>query len=239
MSSTVAGAVKIKIPDTLARCLDDPSAAAAPNVSPVLTIGSEASSKYCPEISCLMAKRLNAGHQRNRECKAAGQRKRELRTLLAVKREQSRRTAYENHVVSKTIANYAKNHCPAVRLEDLAGASSRSIRRLTQSSNRACSQLLSFLQNTCALPGLPLLEVCAAYAIKQCSRCATIRGPSGKHCGCPTCRHDDHPDLDAPFDIAARSWPLGSVPSGGGGDGPSAPSAGCIDQAQGDAHATA
>src|ERR1700694_4635677 len=67
VSSTVAGTVKFKIPDTLAHHLDDLLAAAVPCVSPALTIRSEASSKYYLAIPCVMAKRLIAGRQGNRK----------------------------------------------------------------------------------------------------------------------------------------------------------------------------
>jgi hypothetical protein len=60
----------------------------------------------------------------------------------------------------------------------------------------------------------------------------------------PHAKHDvhgqaNHRDAKAAFDIAARAWPLGCVPIGGSGDGPSAPSPGFVDDAPEDAYATA
>jgi transposase len=237
VASTVAGRAKIKIPDSLAHRRGDRLAAAAPCVSPVLAKPSASSSKYYPGIPCVTARRSIAGYHRNRECQAVSQRKRELRTRRAVSRKQSRRAAYQNHVVRRTIANYAKNHGVALRVEDLAGVSSRNITRLAQRSDRAFPQFLSFPRYRCALLGLALLEVCAAHDTKQCSPCARICDRSRTHRGCPTSGHNDHRDANAAFHIAARPWTLGCVPNGGRGDRSSAPSPGLTDGALEDAHA--
>jgi IS605 OrfB family transposase len=68
--NTVACTVKIKIPDTLAHRLNGLLLDIAPCVDRMLRNRDESSSKYYPEIPCVVSKSLIAKYQRNRKCKA-------------------------------------------------------------------------------------------------------------------------------------------------------------------------
>ena len=67
--NTVACTVKIKIPDTLAHRLGSLLLDIAPCVDRMLRNLEQASSKYYPEIPCVVSKSLIAKYQRNRKCR--------------------------------------------------------------------------------------------------------------------------------------------------------------------------
>lgn len=69
--NAVACTVKIKIPDTLAHRLDSLLPAVSTSVARMLRNRDEASSKYYPELPCVVSKSLIAKYQRNRKCKTA------------------------------------------------------------------------------------------------------------------------------------------------------------------------
>jgi IS605 OrfB family transposase len=69
--NTVACTIKIKIPDTLAHRLDSLLPIVATSVARMLRNRDEASSKYYPEIPCVVSKSLIAKYQRNQKCKTA------------------------------------------------------------------------------------------------------------------------------------------------------------------------
>jgi IS605 OrfB family transposase len=66
--NTVACTIKIKIPDTLAHRLNSLLLEIAPCVDRMLRNRDESSSKYYPEIPCVISKSLIAKYQRNRKC---------------------------------------------------------------------------------------------------------------------------------------------------------------------------
>jgi putative transposase len=68
--NTVARTVKIKIPDTLAHRLDSLLPVVSTSVASMLRNRDQASSKYYPEIPCVVSKSLIAKYQRNPKCKA-------------------------------------------------------------------------------------------------------------------------------------------------------------------------
>jgi IS605 OrfB family transposase len=67
--NTVACTIKVKIPDTLAHRLDSLLPVVASSVSQMLRNRDEASSKYYPELPCVVSKSLIAKYQRNRKCR--------------------------------------------------------------------------------------------------------------------------------------------------------------------------
>ena len=69
--NTVACTVKIKIPDTLAHRLDSLLPVVASSVARMLRNRGEASSKYYPELPCVVSKSLIAKYQRNGKCRTA------------------------------------------------------------------------------------------------------------------------------------------------------------------------
>jgi IS605 OrfB family transposase len=70
VENTVACTFKIKIPDTLAHRLNSLLLDVSPCVECMLRNRSESSSKYYPEIPCVVSKSLIAKYQRNRKCRS-------------------------------------------------------------------------------------------------------------------------------------------------------------------------
>jgi IS605 OrfB family transposase len=70
MKNAMACTVKIKIPDTLAHRLDALLPVCVAAVARMLRNRSEASSKYYPELPCVVSKSLIEKYQRNRKCRA-------------------------------------------------------------------------------------------------------------------------------------------------------------------------
>lgn len=68
--NTVACTVKVKIPDTLAHRLDTLLLAAVPCIARMLHDRSKSSSKYYPEIPCVISKSLITKYQRNTKCRS-------------------------------------------------------------------------------------------------------------------------------------------------------------------------
>ena len=101
--------------------------------------------------------------------KANLQRARKNRQLCKIKRQQSRRTKHENHIVSKVIVDYAATHRRAIAIEDLGEVRSQGskIRVYTERSQWAFFQLLQYIRYKAALRGVEIIEVCAAYSSQE------------------------------------------------------------------------
>lgn len=134
------------------------------------------------------------------------QRQGKRRLLSKLGKKHARRSTYQNHVVSKTVVDYAKKHSRAIALEKLSGVNAKSskIRSYSERNQWAFAQLASFIQYKARLAGVPVVEVDPAYTSQTCSRCGHIHKPNGKVFRCPACNHQDHRDANASFVIAKR-----------------------------------
>ena len=153
------------------------------------------------------AKTKSVSKGRRSNLQAAGK----FRLLNKIRRKQSRRTTHQNHIVSKTVVDYAAEHRLCVAVEDLAGVRKGKIRKFVEKSQWAYFQLLTFLRYKAALRGVTLLEVPAAYTSQECSRCGSINKPNGKQYHCSVCLHNEHRDANAGFNIAKRGWSVFST----------------------------
>jgi putative transposase len=136
------------------------------------------------------------------------QRQGKRRLLSKLGKNHARRSQYQNHVVSKTIVDYAKKHSRAIALEKLSGVRGKGskIRSYSERNQWAFAQLASFIQYKARLAGVTIVEVDPAYTSQTCSRCGNIHKPNGKLFSCPACGHEDHRDANASFNIAKRAW---------------------------------
>lgn len=128
------------------------------------------------------------------------------RTLRHLSRKQSRRTKHENHIVSKQIVSYAKEHRRAIAVEDLKEVrkAKSKIKGYVERSQWAFYQLLQYITYKAALLGVPIIKVNPAYTSQDCSRCGQRTKPNGKTYVCASCGHKDHRDANASFNIAIR-----------------------------------
>lgn len=134
------------------------------------------------------------------------QRQGKRRLLSKLRKNHARRSTYQNHVVSKSVVDYAKKHSRAIAIEKLAGVRSKDskIRSYSERNQWAFAQLATFINYKARLAGVPVVEVDPAYTSQTCSRCGHIHKPDGKLFRCPTCGHQDHRDSNAAFVIARR-----------------------------------
>jgi len=123
----------------------------------------------------------------------------------------SRRTKYENHVVSKQIVDYAAKHRRTIVLEKLENVRRGRIRHYAEKSQWSFYQLLPYIRYKAALRGVLVLEVDSAYTSQECSRCHQLTKPNGKSFRCGYCGHHDHRDAHAAFPLAERVSPIGGV----------------------------
>jgi IS605 OrfB family transposase len=133
------------------------------------------------------------------------------RLLHKIRNKQSRRTKYENHVVSKQIVDYAAKHRRCIVLEKLENVREGKIRRYVEQSQWSFYQLLRFILYKAALRGVMVIEVDPAYSSQECSRCHQLTKPNGKKFVCGKCGHNDHRDANAAFSLAERVMPIGGV----------------------------
>lgn len=133
------------------------------------------------------------------------------RLLHKIRNKQSRRTKYENHVVSKQIVDYAAKHRRCINVEKLENVRKGKIRRYSEKSQWSFYQLLQFILYKAALRGVMVLEVDSAYTSQECSRCHKSSKPNGKSYRCGHCGHNDHRDANAAFNVSQRAMPIGGV----------------------------
>jgi IS605 OrfB family transposase len=133
------------------------------------------------------------------------------RLLHKIRNKQSRRTKYENHVVSKQIVDYAAKHRRCINVEKLENVRKGKIRRYSEKSQWSFYQLLQFILYKAALRGVMVVEVDPAYTSQECSRCHQLTKPNGKSFRCGYCGHNDHRDANAAFNVATRCMPIGGV----------------------------
>lgn len=141
---------------------------------------------------------------RNRKHNLQRQGKRRL--LSKLRKNHARRSQYQNHVVSKTIVEYAKTHSRAIALEKLSKVTAKGskIRSYSERNQWAFAQLATFIQYKARLAGVTVVEVDPAYTSQTCSRCSHIHKPNTKLFSCPACGHKDHRDSNAAFNIGRR-----------------------------------
>ena len=133
------------------------------------------------------------------------------RLLHKIRNKQSRRTKYENHVVSKQIVDYAAKHRRCINVEKLENVRKGKIRRYSEKSQWSFFQLLQFILYKAALRGVMVLEVDSAYTSQECSRCHKLSKPNGKSYRCEHCGHNDHRDANAAFNVSQRAMPIGGI----------------------------
>ena len=133
------------------------------------------------------------------------------RLLHKIRNKQSRRTKYENHVVSKQIVGYAAKHRRAIVVEKLENVLEGKIGSYSTKSQWSFYQLLQFIFYKAALRGVMVIEADPAYTSQECSRCHQLTKPNGKSYRCGHCGHNDHRDANAAFNLALRVSPIGGV----------------------------
>lgn len=112
-----------------------------------------------------------------------------------------------DHKIAKEIIQYCVENKVGLVLEDLKGIRKQKSkgRKLNGIVNSwSFYQLESFLVYKALRYGVPIFKVAPHYTSQQCSRCEAIGIRNGKRFSCQQCKHTDHADVNAAFNIAQR-----------------------------------
>lgn len=150
------------------------------------------------------------------------------KALKRLEQKESRTVRYVNHVVSKKLVAFAKEHGCGIRMEDLSGIRRSKQRKSTKSKadlNRDFWPYYDLESKTAykALgAGVAFEKVPAAYTSKTCCKCGAI-GVRNRHSfRCNRCGYQGHSDHNAGVNLAkwlGMSCPVVlKVPQGGAND---------------------
>jgi len=119
---------------------------------------------------------------------------------------ENRRIKYENHVLSKQLAEEAKRHnCGVIRMEQLKDIRSKT-KTWSKHLNRMVAgwsfyQLQQFVTYKAASFGIAVEFVNPAYTSQTCHRCLHLGSRKGERFTCLTCG-EQHADINASHVIA-------------------------------------
>jgi putative transposase len=133
------------------------------------------------------------------------QRKHDL--LKKLKHKEARVTRDINHKLTTELVILAKNTNQGIRMEDLKNirartnkTSSRKTRRITNNWN--FYQIRQMMEYKAMICGVPVEFINPAYTSKTCSRCGHLGNRLKKSFECLNCKHVEHADANAAFNIA-------------------------------------
>lgn len=152
-------------------------------------------------------------HRKYKQIRASAQSKKAYKFVKKLKNKESRKVRDINHKISRKIVNIAKEKGYGIKLEKLEG-----IRKKKQGkklngikSNWSYYQLQQFVEYKSKLLGVPVFYVAPQYTSQECSKCGQIGNRDKKVFECPHCKHVDHADANASFNIGRRSIMYGKL----------------------------
>lgn len=126
--------------------------------------------------------------------------------------KQARRARDLNHKISKKIVSEALKNGFGIKLENLKGLKNKKDKSRNKKLNGIISswsyfQLAQFIEYKAKLYGVQVRYVDPAYTSQMCSRCGLIGNRDKKMFVCDNkkCRHKDHADANASFNISKAS----------------------------------
>jgi len=148
-------------------------------------------------------------HLRNkyRNLRSAAQSKGSFKFVKVISKRETNIMKNINHQVSKKIIQYCLDNQVGLVLEDLKGIRKQKSKgkKLNGMFNSwSFYQLESFLIYKALRFGVPVFKVPPHYTSQECSRCGHIGLRDGKKFNCDNCKHFDHADVNAAFNIAIR-----------------------------------
>lgn len=119
-----------------------------------------------------------------------------------------------NHKIAKKIIQYCFEHKSGLVLEDLKNI--RNKKTKSKKLNRVINswsfyQLESFIKYKALKYGVPIFKVSPHYTSQQCSKCGELGERNKKMFNCQKCKHTDHADVNAAFNIAKRQMLVQSL----------------------------
>jgi putative transposase len=144
-------------------------------------------------------------HKKYKNIRRSLQKLGKYKKVKQIKNRESRIVRNINHKISKEIVKIAQiNNCGTIKLEKL-----QNIRQNKKhpKSFRYCLnswsfyQLQKFVEYKAKLQGILVFYIDPRYTSKTCSRCGYIGNRNDKRFECLHCRHVDHADVNASFNI--------------------------------------
>jgi putative transposase len=127
--------------------------------------------------------------------------------LRKLKNKEARVTRDINHKLTTELVNLAKNTGQGIRMEDLKNIRIRTNKRSSKKTRRITNnwnfyQIRQFVEYKARICGVPVEFLNPAYTSKTCSRCGHLGTRVKKSFECLNCKHVEHADANAAFNIA-------------------------------------
>jgi putative transposase len=152
-------------------------------------------------------------HEKYKKLRASLQRKKLYKKLKQTKGRESRIVKDINHKIANKIIQIAIKTNSGIKLEKLTGIrDNKKNRKSFRYALHSWSyyQLGMIIAYKALLAGIPLQYIAPEYTSKNCSRCNYLGKRNGKFFKCVNCKHIDHADANAAFNIAVRLPLIGS-----------------------------
>lgn len=136
------------------------------------------------------------------------QKKKLFKKLKETKNKESNKTKDLNNKISRCIVNFAKSNNCGIKLEYLKGIRNNKNKILSNKNERhtlnnwSYYQLQQMIIYKAKLLGIPVYYINPSFTSKNCSRCGQLGRRCGKSFKCEKCKHVDHADVNAAFNIA-------------------------------------
>ena len=159
-----------------------------------------------------LGNKANHIHTKYKNIRRNLQKKGKYKKVKQIKHRESNIVKDLNNKISHKIVETAIETNSGIKLEKLTGI--RNNKKHTKSFNYSLNswsfyQLQQMIEYKSKLHGIPVLYIEPAYTSKTCSRCNHIGNRNDKQFKCPDCRHVDHADVNAAFNIALRPVNIG------------------------------
>ena len=150
-------------------------------------------------------------HNKYRNIRRKMQKAGKFGVLKKIKRRESNIIRNINHEISKAVVETAIKENAGIKLEKLEGI--RKNRKHSKSFNYSLNswsfyQLQMFIEYKAEMNGIPLTYIEPKYTSQECSRCGDMGIRDSKKFVCNNCKHVDHADANAAFNISLRP-PIG------------------------------
>jgi putative transposase len=130
--------------------------------------------------------------------------KKKYRAVKRLERKERRIIQHINHIISKQIVKFAKDHTCGIRLEDLSGIRKNSKQHSNAKTDAGQNRdywpyydLEEKIFYKAAMAGVEVEKVPAAYTSKCCCKCHAIGKREGENFYCKRCGYQGHSDHNA------------------------------------------
>lgn len=135
------------------------------------------------------------------------QEKGNFKRLRQVSRNENNKTKDLLHKITTAIIREAKETKCSINLENLKGIRKKKTTKFNKASNFTLNswpfyEVKRLLEYKAKKYGIAIMEVDPRFTSQRCSRCGEIGERSRKKFQCNNCKHFDHSDVNAAFNIA-------------------------------------